>query len=36
MKSGLNADDIDYDILIFDDQENTRCLIITADIDLEK
>jgi hypothetical protein len=36
MTSGLNAADIDYDILMFDDQENTRGLIITDDIDLEK
>jgi hypothetical protein len=36
MTSGLNVADIDYDILMFDDQENTRGLIIAADIDLEK
>ena len=36
MTSGLNAADIDYDILIFIDQENTRGSIIAADIDLEK
>jgi hypothetical protein len=36
MTSGLNAADIDYDILMFGDQENIRGLIITADIDLEK
>jgi hypothetical protein len=36
MTSGLNAADIDYDILMFADQGNTRDSIITADIDLEK
>lgn len=36
LTSALNAADIDYDILIYGYQDNTRGVLITADTDLEK
>lgn len=36
MTGSLNVDDIDYDILLFEDQGDTRALVTTADISLEK